>query len=200
LKRWVAVLSISIAVLCLLCGCLFYQNNNFRNQISVLEGQVTEYQNQTGQLETQISELESQIDECQNQTSEMKNQIDELEQQNLELQNQTLELESLIDKFTNRVKITKFSSAGFNPMVGLLISSSANVTIQNFGINDVENLTLIVTTKGTEDFSITNRVNLICVGETQIISTHYYWYLGSTDGPKVTLMLGETILDEYTPP
>ena len=170
----VAVFVIIIISLSVVCGILFYQNNDFRNQISVLEGQ---------------------LDECQNQTSEMKNQIDELEQQNLELQNQNLELESLIDKFTNRVNITKFSSSGMNPIVGVTFHSLANVTIQNFGINDVEDLTLIIS---PEDINGKINIDVIRPGETQIVSTDYYWNLGSNI--TVTLKLGETILDEYTTP
>lgn len=177
----VAVFVIIIISLSIMCGHLFYQNNDFRNQISVLEGQ---------------------LDECQNQTSEMKNQIDELEQQNLELQNQNLELEqqnleleSLIDRFTNRVNITEFSSSGFNPIVGVTIYSLANVTIQNLGINKVEDLTLIISPE-----YLNGKINLDVIrpGETQIVSTYYYWNLGSKT--TVTLKLGETILDEYPPP
>jgi len=193
MKKLSAVLIIIIVVLSFVSGYFLYQ-------ISDLERKKSDLQNRNSEFENQIFDLESQIDECQNQTSEMKNQIDELEQQNLELQNQTLELESLIDRFTNRVNITKFSSGGFNPMVGLLISSSANVTIQNFGINDVENLTLLISSGVAEGLNPRINFDLIRAGETKIVSTHYYWYLGSTDGPTVTLKLGETILDEYTPP
>ncbi|GEM_PF-4414440 len=170
----VAVFVSIIISLSVVCGNLFYQNDSFRNQISVLE---------------------CQLDECQNQTSEMENRIDELEQQNLELQNQNFELESLIDKFTNRVNITKFSSSGFNPVVGVTIYSLANVTIQNFGINDVEDLTLIIP---PADLNGKINIDLIRAGETHSVSTYYYWALGCKT--TVILKLGETILDEYTTP
>jgi predicted RNase H-like nuclease (RuvC/YqgF family) len=175
-------------LLSVVCGHLFYQNNNFRNQISVLEDQLGEYQNQTGEMKKQIDELEQQ-------NLELQNQIRELEQQNLELQNHTLELESLIDMFTNRVNIIEFSSSGFNPVAGLLILSSANITIQNLGINKVEGLTLIIPPE-----SLNGKINIDVIrpGETQTVSTVFYWYLGQKT--TVTLKLGKTILDEYPPP
>jgi hypothetical protein len=152
---------------------------------------------QNNELQNQLNVLESQVREYENQTSVLQNQVNELKQQNLELQNQTIELESLIDRFTNRVNITDFSSSGFSPMVGLLVESLANVTIQNFGINDVENLTLRLAGEDAEQFSKEINIKIIRAGETLTVSAYYYWYIGSTSPAKVTLMLSETILDEY---
>ena len=82
-------------------------------------------------------------------------------------------------------------------MVGLLIRSLANVTVQNFGINDVENLTLLISNESAENFAQRISIDVICAGEIQTVSIYYYWTLGLSGKTTITLKQGQEILDEY---
>ena len=190
MNRLVAVLSIVIILLSAVCGILYSQIGDMESQIadlenqtSVLEGQISEYQNQTSQLENQINELETQLDD--------------LEAQNLELQNQkrVLEIES-----TNWVRIKEFRVAGWNSFGGTAAISDVNVTVQNFGVNAVDGLTLSVMNSPEEDIPhAKEEVGLLKSGEARIISTYVVWGFQSEIKTFIAvLMFDDVILDEST--
>ena len=120
MEKLFAGLFIIIIALSFLCGGLLLHINDLQNQNSVFEDQTSEYQNQIGQLENQTSELEDQIYDLEEQIYQKK----------------------LSD--ARQVKITKVE-------VGDQIAASilgyifeVHVTVQNYGTNDVDGLTVSV--------------------------------------------------------
>ena len=109
------------------------------NQISDLQNQITELQAQKSELQEQNSELQAQVTEIQDQLNKSQNQSDE-QQDSLSDSTYELGLERHL-----RVLITKFEWVGdFNPMVGLTISYSVKVTVQNIDVIAVSGLSLTV--------------------------------------------------------
>ena len=181
MKKLVAVLSIVIILLSTVCGVLFYQ-------IGVMQSQNSNLQNQIGQLENQISELETQ---------------------NLELQNQAGELESQLSALSNAtvmVKITGFEITGamMSPD-GTAYYSSAKVTLQNFGINDVEGLILWVNYTAPIEIRPDNidyymkrvQLGLVHAGKTKNATVGVIWEAGYGKKFVASLMLDAIVLDEF---
>jgi hypothetical protein len=127
------------------------------------------------------------------------NQNISLQNQNTELNNQISELENQLSKVTNLVKITRFTKTGFSPIVGMLIESTANVTVHNFGINDVNGLTLSIKFYDVETLFEPLQIGNLSAGEERKISHSILWILTyDSDEPFVaTLWLGDQLLDEY---
>ena len=178
MRRLVGVLAIAIVVMGIVSGFLFYQ-------LSVMQ--------------SLNSDLRSQNAEIQNQTNQIENQITDLQNQNSELQNLITELEDQLSKVTNLVKITRFTTSGFSPIGGMLIESIANVTVQNFGINDVNGLTLSIKYYDVETLLEPLQLDNLSAGEERIINTHIRWILTDNTGEPftATLWLGNQVLDEY---
>ena len=135
-------------------------------------------------------------------------QISDLQSQNSELQNQTSELEAKLSALANAtvlVKITEFTvtegtEGGTMPPPSFL-RFDINLTVQNFGANDVEGLSLSVR-DAMQEGSTNNRVQveLLISGEAQNVTTQVYLFmLGRTEYIFVaTLFLDDIILDERT--
>ena len=136
----------------------------------------------SGFLFYQISDIQSQISDLQNQNSVLEGQIGELEAQ-----------------YTNLVRITEFTVTGMGFIGGVAVLSYANVTIQNFGINDVNGLTLSIIHPSEENMSRSMvQVGLIKAGEARNIITYVTWGLGASRTFVATLMLDDIILHEHT--
>ena len=123
---------------------------------------------------------------------------DELRSQNSEFENKNGELENQIAQFSNKVNITDFSISGLKPDEKFIIwESTVHVKICNFGINDVENLTLRIVGFGDERLAESLQVGTLHVGEEKEIQANAYWGYGSHGTSIATLMLGDVVLDEY---
>ena len=204
MKRLFSVFTIITILLSVTCVVLLYQNSSLNNQIGVLEDNLSECQNQSVQFENQISELESQRDELENQNLELQNQ-------NFELQSQNIELQSLCDQLTQLsiiknssivVRVTNFTTSGMNPMVGVLVESDANITIQNLGTNDLEGLTLTMAFSGNDPAASSFnqqsfKIESLNAGEERTVSTNVYWGLGAGVRVVISIKLDDIILHEY---
>jgi hypothetical protein len=157
----------------------------------------------------------NQVSEMQNQISELKAQNRDLQDQNTELQNQTSELKQQLNYLQNQtyrgldVEITEFEwIGGFSPVVGLLIGSEANVTVQNneaYAVGGLNlNFTLIRRSSGAE-LGLSNSVSIdaLQAGESREINGWAYWDLGKgLDNAEcvVVLRLGNFVVDKKTFP
>jgi uncharacterized protein YlxW (UPF0749 family) len=164
--------------------------------------------NQFSSLQTQVTALEGQNSELQNQNNDLKNQTVALSDQNRQLQDRVSQLlEQLRICYNASVRIidSEFVS-GFNPFVGLTLINRVNVTVQNFGSNDVSGLTVTVELvyNGTELWGsegFTKQVDVLRAGERLEISDWVYSGLSSRNIGTVcvsTLMKGNAILDLRT--
>lgn len=139
----------------------------------------------------------SNVLSLQSENSNFQNQITQLE-------TQINELEACLRNVSNarKVYITQFAIAEWNNASGLLGMVVANVTVQNFGSYDVENLRLSVRHESLWDSPHTgDPVGLLKSGETQKVSVLAFWQLpsdGEIETFIATLMLDEIILDECT--
>jgi DNA repair exonuclease SbcCD ATPase subunit len=193
MKKLVGILAITIVILGIISGFLFYQLSLIQTQNTEIQNQNSGLQNQLDDLKINNNELNSQISDLQSQNNDLQNQFSELEVNNKELQN-------IIDEFTNKVKIIKFSVSGFYPIGGPIISSSANVTIQNMGINDVEKLTLEIKNTNAESYRTVLNLDPLHSGEIREITARFQWILGSSGELIAILKLDNEVLDEYILP
>jgi hypothetical protein len=120
-----------------------------------------------------------------------------------ELQAEIREQDAQLEELSNLVEITGLLKYGWNNPGGMLMISTVNVTIANFGRNTVSGLSLLV--KDVSDFKTGNwsdtktlHVGAINPREIRTISTEINWSLGSKGNTTATLMLGNEILDVYT--
>jgi len=186
MNRLVAVLSITIVMLSIVSGFLFYQLNAIQSLNS--------------ELRSQNAEIQNQLDELQIQNGELENQITELQNQNSELQNRITEQETQLSKYTNLVKITEVTiESGFHPYIGLTLVNRANVTIENLGVNDVEGLTLTIE-HSSPSVGETYSLDVLRSGEKREINGDLFSVVGTTGWVTITLKLGEVIIDEYIIP
>lgn len=185
LKFLVVVLCFILLISNLVIGLLYVQLGTSRTVSSELRSEIAELQNQTSELEA-----------MQSLNNELQFQNSELQLQNNELQNRVSELETQLGKGFNRVNITGFSLYGFFTLGGLLVFSYPNVTIQNFGGNDVQNLTLTIVSSTASEWVSTKRIDFIRAGETRVITGKFYWMLGGNGTTTATIKLGDVVLDE----
>ena len=188
LKKLAVVLCLISVLLGLVNGCLFYQFNTIQTVNSELRSEIAELQNQTSELEA----IQSLNNELQFQNSELQNQTNEL-------QDRISELETQLDRGLNRVNITGFSLYGFFTLGGLLVYSYPNVTIQNFGANDMHNLTLTIVSSTTPEWigPSTFKIDFIRTGEKRMITGKFHWILGGNGTTTATIKLGDIVLHEY---
>jgi hypothetical protein len=187
MNKLVAVLGITIILLSSMCAILFYQINDTQTQNS--------------ELENQNSTLEAQVSDYQNQTEQLENRVSELELQNLELKNQTNELEDLLDKVSDAryVIITEFNINGIYFIGGVAAVSYVNITVENFGTNDVNDLKVVINATFGAMYPQSVQLGTIKSGETQKINTSVTW--GFQSGTRTfiaTLMQDEISLHECT--
>ena len=130
------------------------------------------------------------------QTLDFQNRISEL-------QDRILELETQIENLSDLVKITGLLKYGWDNPGGLLMISTVNVTIANFGINTVSGLSLLI--EDISDFETgwgsdneTIQIESINPREIRTITTKIEWSLGSNGNTTATLMLGNEVIDVYT--
>ena len=140
--------------------------------------------------------LSYQILELENQTLDFQNRISEL-------QDRILEQEAQIENLSDLVKITGLLKYGWDNPGGLLMISTVNVTIANFGINTVSGLSLLI--EDISDFETgwgsdneTIQIESINPREIRTITTKIEWSLGSNGNTTATLMLGNEVIDVYT--
>jgi len=187
MNKLVVVLVIIIVILGIVSGFLFFQLNAVQGLNSELRGQ--------------NAEIQTQLDELQIHNDELENQITELQNQNSELQNQISEQETQLGKYTNLVKITEFTiKPGFNPFIGVMCQNSANVTIENLGVNDVEGLTLTIEHSSWEEVAETYNLDVLHSGEKREVRGNVFSACGYTGRVTVTLKLGNVTIDEYIVP
>lgn len=158
-------------------GLLFYQLNFVENEKNGLENELVD-----------VNKL---LSEKQNQSIQLQNQV-------TKLQNQTKELQEIIEKHTNVVNITEFTVTDFGPYVGLTTCSTARLTIQNYGINDVTNLVLTLENANTAKLDKTITFDIIHSGETIHINQNVFWTLGLSESFNATLLNDEKIFDTCT--
>lgn len=184
MKKPAAVLAITIVMLSVACGFLLYQFSELQNLNDGFEEQIREYQNQTGQLTNQIDELEKQ-------TSELEKQLDDFED----------EIYQRRVSDAKQVKITKFSVYGWNH-VSIEVMSFCNVTVQNFGTNDIDGLTIRISgVNQIEDgwrYEGEQEVGLIKAGETKIINIESSQSMMFYSIITATLILDDIKIDEST--
>jgi hypothetical protein len=141
-------------------------------------------------------DLQQQINEVQEQNRDLKEENDELLEQ-LDL------LQKRLD-FNASVLITKFSSEyGWANVVGMTIAMNFNVSVQNFGISDIEGLIVEIKRYGFDEdpHNQTIKLGVLHSGETTEFLSRFIlgWdsYFGEFKGHALTatLKLGEAILD-----
>jgi hypothetical protein len=103
----------------------------------------------------------------------------------------------------NLVRIKGLLKYGWDNPGGLLMVSTVNVTIENFGVNTVSGLSLLI--EDVSDFQTGNwsdnetiQIEPVKPGEIRTISTNIEWSLGSNGNTTATLMLDNKIIDEFT--
>ena len=130
----------------------------------------------------------------------IQRQFDELQIQNSELENRITEQETQLSKYTNLVKITNVTiESGFNPLIALTLINGANVTIENFGVNDVKGLVLTIKHSSPSEGEPYN-LEILRSGEKREINCNLFSVVGTIGWVTVTLKLDEAIIDEYIIP
>jgi hypothetical protein len=128
----------------------------------------------------------------------------------VQLESQLTELENQLSNVTNLVRITDFRFEGFAfpPVTATTYCSDYIVTVENFGINDVENLTVVFdgdyfngyqyhakygfNPDGPYKWSLD--VGTVKVGESKTV--HEVHVIPEDSTFVIQLMLNDTVLDE----
>lgn len=173
-EKTFAVLTITIITLSFSCGLLLYLTNDIQNQSSVSEEQIIDYQNQ-------IAQLENQIDELENQTGELETQVD----QDV--------LSSIPDSRLVKIKEVEWGEQWNSSMED---SFYVDVTVKNYGPNDVDELAILC--RHALDYNETETVpiGLIKAESEKTFTIRHYYDISYAYNYTVTLMRGDTILDE----
>lgn len=149
------------------------------------------------------NDLQQQINELQEQNAELQGQNRDLQGKNDELQEQLNLLQKRLD-FNPRVLITNFSSQyGWQNVVGMTIAMTFNVSVQNFGISDIEGLTVEIKRLNIDEdpHNITRKLDVLHAGETiefrEIFVIGWDLYFGGFHyrSLEASVKLGEVILD-----
>jgi hypothetical protein len=172
MKKLVAALAILVVIICTGDGFLFYQIQDTQNLNNRLKSENVETQNQIGELQISNSELENQLAELQNQSSEQ---------------------ETKGKKYLNLIKMSEFTIEPTESDSNVYHTSGI-VKIENFGINDVEGLTLIIYSPSVKRL-VTHRLDVLYYGETREIPVEVS-YKNSASTVKAILKLGYKIIGE----
>ena len=200
MNKFAVLLIIVIITLSSVSGVLFYQLNVVENEKNELKNEIWEVNSQLEAKQNTTIQLESQV-------IELQNNIEQLEQSLIELENQKNELEETKSKATNLVKITEFKVTDYQPLGGFIIYSFFNLTIENFGINDVTNLSVSILGADNEppiiivneEFVSEIPIEVIYVDEELKINGRIDYNFQDVIFPVTAkLMLGDIILDENT--
>ena len=162
--------------------------------------QISEFQNQITELQTQNSDLQNQIGELQAQNVELQDQINELQDQKSSLQEKLRELLGI------PVTITAFDwIEGVNPYVCLTFVNEVKVTVENYGIEEINGITLTVRLLNNGTLLYNSRpyvtgIDALHAGESREISGKIYWARLSTTPTHCvsTLTFDDVVLDEWT--
>lgn len=164
-------------------------------------------QNDNRELSDELFEVSNKLEGGQNHSHSLENQVIELNNEIEQLEQSLIELEETICKATNLVKITEFKVTDYQPLGGFIIYSFFNLTIENFGINDVTNLSVSILGGDdeppiiivNEEFVSEIPIEVIYVDEELKINGRIdYNFQDSTFPVTAKLMVGEIILDEKT--
>ena len=152
------------------------------------------------EVRTHLEEEKNTSIQLENQITELQNQIEQLEQNIVEVETQRNELEEQLISASNRVKITDFSIEGTTfPPVNVGWISDFIVTVENFGINDVENLTVFFNIQYYKSYPgelINWSINIGTVKVGESITVHQWIQHDYYTNPIIaTLMKDEIILD-----
>jgi predicted nuclease with TOPRIM domain len=200
MKKLVSVLIVTILILSVLSGCLFFQLSVTQSLNSELRSQTSEIQNRLDEQQSHSHELENEVCELENQVDELENQISEFQTLNSEFQNQINEQEKQLSKYTDLLKIANVTLVGgFNPYIGLTLHNTAKVTIENIGLNDVEGLTLTIEHSSPSE-GVTYSLDVLHSGEKREITGSVFSVVGVSGWVTITLKLGDVIMDEYIRP
>jgi len=191
-RKTVLATVVAVAVLLAISSWLIY------GQFSSLQAQIADLRAQNGELQNQNSVLEAQVGELQLQNREQQDRLKDFTQE-------------LAKTRPLLVEITAFAWLGdFNPIGGLTISHTVNVTVQNNDAIPVYGLTLTVRLQNKDSGALIGsegqtRIDRIGAGESQVIGGYALTTL-TIDGSSplnngecfVRLSAGEIILDEWT--
>jgi FtsZ-binding cell division protein ZapB len=163
---------------------------------------------QISDVQSQISEVKIENSELQNQTSDLQHQLSDLQLENREQQDRLTDFTyQLAVRSHLSVKITAFKwIGGFNPIVGLTLVHSVNVTVQNNDVVPLSGLILAVRLAnkatgaeiGDGDITLIDRLN---AGESREIIGRAYTTISTALNDVVvvtTLKVGNIVLDEWT--
>jgi hypothetical protein len=166
---------------------------------------------QIGGLQNQIDQLQTQVSDLQDQNSTLQDQIGKLQNQNSEQQLRLSEITyALALERPLRVLITKFKWIGdFNPIGGLAIGYSVNVTVQNTDVIAVSGLTLTVRLlyKGTlievkDSRGFSKHIDMLNAGESREVTGEVIATLDSFSTASaacaIRLSVNDVALDEGT--
>ena len=149
------------------------------------------------------SDLQQQINELQEQNAGLQGQNGDLQEENDQMQEQLDLLQKRLD-FNPRVLITNFSSQyGWQNVVGMTIAMTFNVSVQNFGISDIEGLTVEIKRLNVDEdpYNITRKLDVLHAGEAiefrEIFVIGWDLYFGGFHDRSLgaSVKLGEVILD-----
>lgn len=185
-KIVLSVFLIVIIALALASGFGYYQISELQNQIGELKAQNSNLQNRIGELQAQNSELQDQISELQNQKSSIQKKLREL--------------------LGIPAKITAFDwIEGFNPYAGLTFVNEVKVTVENYGMEEISGITLTVKllnngTMLSNSQPFVTEIDALYAGESRDILGKIFWARLSTTPTHCvsTLIFGNVVLDEWT--
>jgi hypothetical protein len=143
----------------------------------------------------QISDLQNQIGELRTQNDELEDQIGKLQNQNSLLQDRLIETYR-----ASPVHIISVKMIGWTPIGGLTIGSRVNVTVQNNGSADISGLTLTVrlVNNNTEiGRGYAQQIDWLRAGMSREFSGNIFYGLGSSFEIESRVKLGDVVLDEY---
>lgn len=176
-------------------GLLFYQLITVEDENKELSDEIFEVNIQMEEEQTSSIQLESQVTELQNQTKQLQQNLTESEHQNNILKYKIAEA-------TNRVKITEFiiNETSPAPPTGVGMFSNFFVTVENFGINDVDDLRVVFGTQysivgADRAYNDSIKIGLLREGASRTVNTHIQ-YPYSRRSLIATLVWGTIILDK----
>lgn len=213
MNKLITVLLSILLVLGVTNGFFVYQLHTLQNQARIqnqeLQEQITQLQQQNSELQDQLSGVQDQISELQNQnselrddTSELRSQITELQNQNSNLQDEVNELKTKLSNYTDWVEITNVTIEPGNPICGLTYISYVNVTVENFGLNNVEGLKLSIQHTSLKDLPVPEifTLDVLRPGEKRKIQGYFEWILGQKGEVIFTLKADNITLNEHIIP
>lgn len=195
MNKFIVLLIIATVGMSFVSGLLFYQLNEIQTENSELKGEIFKANIQLEEEQNSTLQLENQVTALLNQTEQLQQNLTESEHQNNILK-------SKIAEATNRVKITDFiiNETSPAPPTGVGMFSNFFVTVENFGINDVEDLRVVFDTQYSTvgDDRVYNdsiKIGVLRQGVSRTVNTHIQ-YPYSRRSLIATLVWGTIVLDK----